>query len=109
MQQTVVPHLGHFPFAIAVPLFVFVSFASFISTFCLHLTQYPVVIFPPFFDFAVYYLYIILFLAFKSSYWKIYCIFLYILQLLLMYMAQFLISEDCLKRTIYIPAPQSLI
>ncbi len=48
MQQTVVPHLGHFPFIIVVPLEVCDSFASFISTFPLHLTQYPcVILFPP--------------------------------------------------------------
>jgi hypothetical protein len=54
MQQTVVPHLGHLPFAMFVPLDVFVSFGSFISTFCLHLTQYPCTIFPPFISFLLF-------------------------------------------------------
>ena len=41
--QTVVPHFGHFPFAIFVPFEVVDSFGSLISTFALHLTQYPCV------------------------------------------------------------------
>jgi len=45
MQQTVVPHFGHFPLAIDVPLDVLDSFGSFISTFALHFTQYPCTIF----------------------------------------------------------------
>jgi hypothetical protein len=36
-------HLGHFPFAILVPLEVVLSTGSFMSTFALHFTQYPCV------------------------------------------------------------------
>ena len=41
--QTVVPHTGHFPFAIFVPFEVVDSTGFFISRCSLHFTQYPFV------------------------------------------------------------------
>ncbi len=45
--QTVVPQLGHFPFAIFVPLLVKDSTGFLMSTVFLHLTQYPCVAIEP--------------------------------------------------------------